>query len=119
METLNATKAELTLIKNYLNQAEARDKICRAIQYGSKFISAGEAGVAREVDKSTSLARKVFRLLKVGFILLLSISCFLFLPHMLLPRGTVSCNFGNYMVSFFSLSVGMYDTEWERWEPLQ
>lgn len=56
--------SELALIKAFLNQAEARDKICRAIQYGSKFVSAGEAGVAREVDKSTSLARKVFRLLK-------------------------------------------------------
>ncbi|KAH7288558.1 hypothetical protein KP509_31G031300 [Ceratopteris richardii] len=64
MEALNATRAELALIKAFLNQAEARDKICRSIQYGSKFISAGEAGVAREVDRSTSLARKVFRLLK-------------------------------------------------------
>ena len=65
METLNATKAELALIKSYLNQSEARDKICRAIQYGSKFISAGERGVAQEVDRTTSLARKVFRLMKV------------------------------------------------------
>lgn len=64
MESLNDTRAQLALIKAFLNQAEARDKICRTIQYGSKFISAGEAGVAREVDKTTSLARKVFRLLK-------------------------------------------------------
>ncbi|KAI5074359.1 hypothetical protein GOP47_0010320 [Adiantum capillus-veneris] len=64
METLNATRTELALIKAFLNQAEARDKICRSIQYGSKFISGGEPGVAREVDKTTSLARKVFRLLK-------------------------------------------------------
>ncbi|KAI5069502.1 hypothetical protein GOP47_0015803 [Adiantum capillus-veneris] len=64
MESLNATRVELALVKAFLSQAEARDKICRAIQYGSKFISAGEAGVAREVDKSTSLARKVFRLMK-------------------------------------------------------
>ncbi|CAI5467468.1 unnamed protein product [Closterium sp. Yama58-4] len=35
-----------------------------AIQYGSKFISGGEPGVAATVDKNTSLARKVFRLLK-------------------------------------------------------
>ncbi|KAH7277058.1 hypothetical protein KP509_39G032300 [Ceratopteris richardii] len=64
MDSLAATRAELALIKAFLNQAEARDKICRAIQYGSKFISAGEPGVARDVDKSTSLARKVFRLMK-------------------------------------------------------
>ncbi|CAI5968915.1 unnamed protein product [Closterium sp. NIES-65] len=35
-----------------------------AIQYGSKFISGGEPGIAATVDKNTSLARKVFRLLK-------------------------------------------------------
>ncbi|CAI9292217.1 unnamed protein product [Lactuca saligna] len=40
------------------------DKICRAIQYGSKFVSNGEPGTAQNVDKSTSLARKVFRLFK-------------------------------------------------------
>ncbi|KAH7294455.1 hypothetical protein KP509_27G001600 [Ceratopteris richardii] len=64
METLSATRAELALIKAFLGQAEVRDKICRSIQYGSKFISAGEPGVAQNVDKTTSLARKVFRLLK-------------------------------------------------------
>ncbi|CAH1447957.1 unnamed protein product [Lactuca virosa] len=35
-----------------------------AIQYGSKFVSNGEPGTAQNVDKSTSLARKVFRLFK-------------------------------------------------------
>ncbi|KAJ4825765.1 Peroxisomal membrane protein 11D [Turnera subulata] len=62
--TLDATRAELGLLVLYLNKAEARDKICRAIQYGSKFISNGQAGTAQNVDKSTSLARKVFRLFK-------------------------------------------------------
>ncbi|XP_058104769.1 peroxisomal membrane protein 11D-like [Magnolia sinica] len=64
MSTLDATRAELALLVLYLNKAEARDKICRAIQYGSKFLSNGEPGTAQNVDKSTSLARKVFRLLK-------------------------------------------------------
>lgn len=64
MSTLDATRAELALVVLYLNKAEARDKICRAIQYGSKFISNGEAGTAQNVDKSTSLARKVFRIFK-------------------------------------------------------
>ncbi|KAI4356883.1 hypothetical protein L6164_000866 [Bauhinia variegata] len=64
MSTLDATRAELGLIVLYLNKAEARDKICRAIQYGSKFLSNGEPGTAQNVDKSTSLARKVFRLFK-------------------------------------------------------
>ncbi|KAF5451519.1 hypothetical protein F2P56_026623 [Juglans regia] len=64
MSTLDATRAELGLIVLYLNKAEARDKICRAIQYGSKFLSNGEPGTAQNVDKSTTLARKVFRLFK-------------------------------------------------------
>jgi len=64
MGSIDATRAELALLVLYLNKAEARDKICRAIQYGSKFISNGEPGTAQNVDKSTSLARKVFRLFK-------------------------------------------------------
>uniref|UniRef100_A0A0D9Z187 Uncharacterized protein n=1 Tax=Oryza glumipatula TaxID=40148 RepID=A0A0D9Z187_9ORYZ len=64
MSTLDATRAELGLVVLYLNKAEARDKICRAIQYGSKFISNGQPGTAQDVDRSTTLARKVFRLLK-------------------------------------------------------
>ncbi|WCJ23145.1 Peroxisomal membrane protein 11D [Euphorbia peplus] len=64
MSTLDVTRAELALLVVYLNKAEARDKICRAIQYGSKFVSNGQPGTAQNVDKSTSLARKVFRLLK-------------------------------------------------------
>lgn len=64
MSTLDANRAELALIVLYLNKAEARDKICRAIQYGSKFISNGQPGTAQVVDKQTSLARKVFRLFK-------------------------------------------------------
>ncbi|PKA47744.1 Peroxisomal membrane protein 11C [Apostasia shenzhenica] len=64
MCSLDATRAELGLLVLYLNKAEARDKICRAIQYGSKFLSNGQPGTAQNVDKSTSLARKVFRLLK-------------------------------------------------------
>lgn len=67
MSTLDVARAELALAVLYLNKAEARDKICRAIQYGSKFVSNGEPGTAQNVDKSTSLARKVFRLFKVGF----------------------------------------------------
>jgi|UniRef100_A0A2N9IIW3 hypothetical protein len=56
MSTLDATRAELALLVLYLNKAEARDMICRAIQYGSKFLSNGEPGTAQNVDKSTSLA---------------------------------------------------------------
>ena len=64
MTTLDVARAELALAVLYLNKAEARDKICRAIQYGSKFLSNGEPGTAQNVDKTTSLARKVFRLFK-------------------------------------------------------
>ncbi|EPS71716.1 hypothetical protein M569_03046, partial [Genlisea aurea] len=62
--SLDVARAELALAVLYLNKAEARDKICRAIQYGSKFLSNGEPGTAQNVDKTTSLARKVFRLFK-------------------------------------------------------
>ncbi|KAF5813798.1 putative peroxisomal biogenesis factor 11 [Helianthus annuus] len=64
MSTLDVARTELALAVLYLNKAEARDKICRAIQYGSKFVSNGEPGTTQNVDKSTSLARKVFRLFK-------------------------------------------------------
>ncbi|KAK4269655.1 hypothetical protein QN277_022784 [Acacia crassicarpa] len=64
MSTLDATRAELGLLVLYLNKAESRDKICRAIQYGSKFLSDGQPGTAQNVDRSTTLARKVFRLFK-------------------------------------------------------
>lgn len=66
MSLLDGARADLALAIVYLNKAEARDKICRAIQYGSKFVSNGEPGTAQNVDKTTSLARKVFRLFKVG-----------------------------------------------------
>ncbi|KAG6430128.1 hypothetical protein SASPL_108190 [Salvia splendens] len=52
--SLDVARAELALAVVYLNKAEARDKICRAIQYGSKFLSAGQPGTAQNVDKSTS-----------------------------------------------------------------
>ncbi|KAI4369903.1 hypothetical protein MLD38_018297 [Melastoma candidum] len=64
MASLDVARAELALAVLYLNKAEARDKICRAIQYGSKFLSDGQPGTAQNVDKTTSLARKVFRLFK-------------------------------------------------------
>lgn len=66
MSSLDVARAELALAIIYLNKNEARDKICRAIQYGSKFLSNGEPGMAQDVDKSTSSARKVFRLFKVS-----------------------------------------------------
>ncbi|KAL2607766.1 hypothetical protein R1flu_026339 [Riccia fluitans] len=61
---VDVARKELLFLALYLGKAETRDKICRAIQYGSKFISNGEQGIASNVDKNTSLARKVFRLLK-------------------------------------------------------
>lgn len=65
--TLDATRAELALLVLYLNKAEARDKICRAIQYGSKYLSEGQPGTAQNIERTTALARKVFRLVKVSF----------------------------------------------------
>lgn len=62
--SIDTTRANVALLALYLGKAETRDKVCRAIQYGSKLISGGEKGTAQDVEKSTSLARKVFRLLK-------------------------------------------------------
>ena len=76
MGSLDTVRGDLALVILYLNKAEARDKICRAIQYGSKFLSNGEPGPAQNVDKSTSLARKVFRLFKVLHNRLLSTTAF-------------------------------------------
>eukprot|EP00246_Nothoceros_aenigmaticus_P006617 TRINITY_DN19630_c0_g1_i1.p1 TRINITY_DN19630_c0_g1~~TRINITY_DN19630_c0_g1_i1.p1 ORF type:complete len:244 (-),score=36.36 TRINITY_DN19630_c0_g1_i1:208-939(-) len=64
MGTVDTTRAELALLVLYLSKSETRDKFVRAIQYGSKFISNGEPGIASTVDKQSSLARKLFRLLK-------------------------------------------------------
>ncbi|KZV26722.1 peroxisomal membrane protein 11C-like [Dorcoceras hygrometricum] len=64
MSSLDVTRAELGLAVLYLNKAETRDKICRSIQYGSRFLSNGEPGTAQNIEKSVSLARKVFRLFK-------------------------------------------------------
>lgn len=73
MASIEATRAQVALVAMYLGKSEARDKLCRAIQYASKFISAGEKGTAQDVEKQVSLARKVFRLLKVSASLLLAI----------------------------------------------
>lgn len=54
------------MFSQFLRNAEARDKICRAIQYGAMFSGDGKEGVAHDISSSTGLARKVFRLLKVG-----------------------------------------------------
>ncbi|KAI9113013.1 hypothetical protein K1719_015945 [Acacia pycnantha] len=78
MSILDATRAELGLLVLYLNKAESRDKICRAIQYGSKFLSDGQPGTALNVDRSNTLARKVFHLFKFKNALL---STFLFLDQ--------------------------------------
>ncbi|GJS25115.1 hypothetical protein Tco_0453747 [Tanacetum coccineum] len=42
--TPGLARTELALAVLYLTKAEAEDQICRAIQYGSKFLNNGEAG---------------------------------------------------------------------------
>ncbi|KAK2639185.1 hypothetical protein Ddye_026980 [Dipteronia dyeriana] len=88
--------AELALVVLYLNKAEARDKVCRAIQYGSKFLSNGLPGMAHNVDKSTSLARKVFCLFKLvndlhG--LISPVPQGIPLPHVLLGKNAILSTF--------------------------
>lgn len=90
MSTLDVARAELALAVLYLNKAEARDKICRAIQYGAKFLSDGQPGTAQNVDKSTSLARKLFRLFKVGNVMLKCVTIsFIYLNYVF--QYTTSC----------------------------
>lgn len=54
-----------TDLVTYLKNDNTRDKIYRAIQFGSKFVSNGEPGTARDVDQTFALARKVFSIFKV------------------------------------------------------
>nr|GEU38195.1 peroxisomal membrane protein 11D-like [Tanacetum cinerariifolium] len=61
---LDVARTEVALAILYLTKADARDQICRAIQYGSEFPSNGEAGTMQNVDKASSLASRVFRLFK-------------------------------------------------------
>ena len=64
MSTLDATRAELALVILYFKKP--KPNATRAIQYGLKCWSEGQAGTTQNVDKSTSLAQKVFHLFKVG-----------------------------------------------------
>ncbi|GJY75024.1 peroxisomal membrane protein 11D-like protein [Tanacetum coccineum] len=63
---LDIARTEVALVVLYLSKAEARDQICRAIQYGSEFPSNGEAGTTQNIDKASSLTSRVFRLFKIG-----------------------------------------------------
>nr|GEW57605.1 peroxisomal membrane protein 11D-like [Tanacetum cinerariifolium] len=61
---LDIARTEVALTVLYLTKAEARDQICRAVQYGPEFPSNGKAGTTQNVDKASSLASRVFRLFK-------------------------------------------------------
>lgn len=102
MSSLDVARADLALAVLYLNKAEARDKICRAIQYGSKFLSNGEPGTAQNVDKSTSLARKVFRLFKVRllFLIILSVTFFWQCSDNCNSFIWYSCGFNSFALCF-------------------
>ncbi|KAK9095232.1 hypothetical protein Scep_026701 [Stephania cephalantha] len=73
MSTLDATRAELALVVLYLNKAEARDKICRAIQYGSKFLSNGEAVPLKMLINQLAWLGKFFAFLSMSMICMLSL----------------------------------------------
>ncbi|GJY40484.1 peroxisomal membrane protein 11D-like protein [Tanacetum coccineum] len=61
---LDVARTEVALAVLYLTKAEARDQICRAIQYRSEFPNNGEAETTQNVDKASSLVSRVFRLFK-------------------------------------------------------
>lgn len=46
MSSLDVTRTELALAILYLKKAEAREKICKAIQYGSQSLSNSDLGTA-------------------------------------------------------------------------
>lgn len=74
MHTLEVARFDVAVLALYFNKAEARDKFCRAIQYFCKFINNGQPGIAYDIEKSSSLARKAFRIFKViSFSFILSI----------------------------------------------
>ncbi|GKD48124.1 peroxisomal membrane protein 11D-like protein [Tanacetum coccineum] len=52
---LDISRTEVALAVQYLTKAEARDQICRAIQYGSKFLTNGEARTTQNVDKPRNI----------------------------------------------------------------
>ncbi|KAJ3692706.1 hypothetical protein LUZ60_011801 [Juncus effusus] len=64
VQTLEMARFDVAVIALYFNKAEARDKFCRAIQYGAKFVGNGQPGTLQNVERSSSLARKSFRLFK-------------------------------------------------------
>ncbi|XP_078173761.1 peroxisomal membrane protein 11-5-like isoform X2 [Carex rostrata] len=64
MHTLEVARFDVAVLALYFNKAEARDKFCRAIQYFCKFINNGQPGIAYDIEKSSSLARKAFRIFK-------------------------------------------------------
>ncbi|GKC28918.1 hypothetical protein Tco_1036212, partial [Tanacetum coccineum] len=61
---LDIARTEVAPAILYLTKAKARDQICKVIQYGSKFLTNGEAGTTQNVDKASSLASRVFCLFK-------------------------------------------------------
>jgi Peroxisomal biogenesis factor 11 (PEX11) len=65
MHTLEVARFDVAVLALYFNKAEARDKFCRAIQYFAKFINNGQPGIAYDIEKSSSMARKAFRIFKV------------------------------------------------------
>ncbi|GKV27117.1 hypothetical protein SLEP1_g36322 [Rubroshorea leprosula] len=69
MSTLDVTRAKLALIALYLNTAKARDKICRAIQYGSKFISEGSLAQPKMLTIQLAWQGKFSDFLSFGYIL--------------------------------------------------
>lgn len=64
MHTLEVARFDVAVLALYFNKAEARDKFCRAIQYFCKIINNGQPGIAYDIEKSSALARKAFRIFK-------------------------------------------------------
>ncbi|KAH7441710.1 hypothetical protein KP509_03G050300 [Ceratopteris richardii] len=57
-------KSILSDLVLYLNHPRTRDNLCKVIQFGSRFVSGGNEGLAEQVSSSVAVSRKVFCLLK-------------------------------------------------------
>jgi hypothetical protein len=54
-------------LTNFLDKSDGRDKLLATVQYVAMFISAGQPGDVKKIQASVTAARKVFRILKVGW----------------------------------------------------
>lgn len=56
--------AALTALNGFLGKSDGKDKLTATLQYVCMFVSAGQPGLAKDIQVKIAAARKVFRILK-------------------------------------------------------